>query len=179
MHTPGNIHVHDFILRETERRALYRMVMNAHYKLTGWDDRPDEFETPQIPCIHSRWSQADLDGTGFLQGVTRSSTVAAFVANREPKNIVVNLAHAGDVYYNHCHTGDDGMLFYINPEWRREWGGETIFYNLHGEDIAYVCEPKVNRLVCFDGSYPHAIRPFSNAAPKLRMTLTVAFTKEN
>lgn len=50
------------------------------------------------------------------------------------------------------------VMFYTNNEWYRDWGGETIFYDLD-DNIIKAVQPKPGRVVSFDGRIPHSARP--------------------
>jgi len=66
----------------------------------------------------------------------------------------------------------------VNVDWREEWAGETIFYDESNEII--FCSPyKPGRMIVFDGTIPHTIRPQSIISPNYRFSLTIRFTKED
>jgi len=50
------------------------------------------------------------------------------------------------------------VMFYTNAVWHRDWGGETIFYDLD-DNIIKAVQPKPGRVVSFDGRIPHSGRP--------------------
>lgn len=89
-------------------------------------------------------------------------------------------------YYLNGHTyGTDGWphtdtdrtdeltaILYLNPEWRGEWGGETVVFNEHG-DIAGSVLPRANRLMTFPSNLLHAPRPLARACGALRVVLVV------
>ena len=68
------------------------------------------------------------------------------------------------------------VLYYINLDWRDGWHGETLFYNPNNlKEIIYTSLYIPGRIILFDGSIPHAIRPQSIKAPKFRFTLSLFF----
>ena len=73
----------------------------------------------------------------------------------------------------HDHT----IVIYMNPEWRREWGGETMLY--HGDDIAHAELPKFNKGLIFKGNQWHTARSVSRICPELRRTLMFKFAPKN
>lgn len=75
-------------------------------------------------------------------------------------------------YYYHVDNADEKInkktiLYYLNNRWDRNWGGETLFANNHGEcEIAV--EYKPGRVVLFDGSIEHKPSPISIKADEYR-----------
>ena len=75
----------------------------------------------------------------------------------------------------HPHTdsatpGNYTTICYINPVWKPEWAGETVFFNEMG-DIAHAVLPKPGRMVQFDGRILHAARGLARICPAMRVTL--------
>lgn len=66
--------------------------------------------------------------------------------------------------------GNYTTIFYINPIWKPEWAGETVFMNDLG-DIAHAVLPKPGRMVMFDGRIVHAARALTRICPAMRVTL--------
>ena len=70
----------------------------------------------------------------------------------------VNCSVFGDSYYPHrdCapHEQHVTALYYANPEWQPDWGGETIYYN-DDEDAELAISPRRGRLVIARGAMLH------------------------
>ncbi|MGJ7490558.1 2OG-Fe(II) oxygenase [Variovorax sp. ZT4R33] len=66
--------------------------------------------------------------------------------------------------------GNYTTIFYINPIWKPEWAGETVFLNDAG-DIFQAVLPKPGRGVIFDGQVTHAARGLTRLCPAMRVTL--------
>ena len=66
--------------------------------------------------------------------------------------------------------GNYTTIFYVNPMWKPEWAGETVFLNDMG-DIAHAVLPKPGRMVMFDGRITHAARGLTRICPAMRVTL--------
>jgi SM-20-related protein len=56
---------------------------------------------------------------------------------------------------------DRTVLVYLNTEWKRDWAGETVFFD--GDDIVKSCLPKFGRIVVFPSSMEHVARAVSRA----------------
>jgi hypothetical protein len=66
--------------------------------------------------------------------------------------------------------GNYTTIVYINPMWKPEWAGETVFINDLG-DITHAVLPKPGRITIFDGRITHAARGLSRICPAMRVTL--------
>ena len=75
--------------------------------------------------------------------------------------------------YPHIDSRTEGnytTICYVNPMWRPEWAGETVFFNDVG-DIVQAVLPKPGRVIVFDGRVTHAARALSRICPAMRVTL--------
>ena len=68
-------------------------------------------------------------------------------------------------------------MYYANLEWRDEWHGETLFYD-HNRVSTNAYQYTPGRILEFDGSLPHSIRPQSFIGPQYRFTVSTFFTKK-
>jgi len=69
---------------------------------------------------------------------------------------------------------DKTIVVYLNKEWKREWGGETIIYD--GDIITHAELPKFNQALIFDGRQYHVAKPLSRICPELRVTMMFKFS---
>lgn len=60
-------------------------------------------------------------------------------------------------------------ILYLNKSWKREWAGETAFFE--GEDISYSVIPKLGRLVVFRSTLWHTARSLSRICPHDRVVI--------
>jgi hypothetical protein len=70
----------------------------------------------------------------------------------------VNCSVYGDSYYLHrdCqpHERHVTALYYANPEWQADWGGETLYFT-DEEDAELAISPRAGRLVVARGALLH------------------------
>lgn len=71
---------------------------------------------------------------------------------------------------------DYTTVIYLNKNWRREWGGETIIYK--GDNIEHAEIPKFNKALIFPGNKWHVAKAPSRICPDLRITLMFKFSLE-
>ena len=72
---------------------------------------------------------------------------------------------------------DYTLVIYMNPEWRREWGGETFVYE--GNQIRHAELPAYNHGLVFPGAAWHCARSLTRICPELRRTLMFKFATPN
>jgi len=66
--------------------------------------------------------------------------------------------------------GNFTTILYVNPGWKPEWAGETVFFD-ESLDIAQAVMPKPGRVVIFDNRIMHAARGVTRVCPVIRVTL--------
>lgn len=94
-----------------------------------------------------------------------------------PYDISINLIRNADftrIHKDVSYFGEEEYtcLVYLNPNWKKNYYGETTFFERDGEgaEIAAQVKPKYGRLVIFDGNIPHSARPPSFNFTGARLT---------
>lgn len=72
---------------------------------------------------------------------------------------------------------DHTLVVYLNREWQRNWGGETMIYD--GMTIVHAELPQFNHGLIFPGRAWHTARSVSRISPALRRTLMFKFAPKN
>tara|TARA_B100000963_G_scaffold148082_1_gene128913 strand:- start:262 stop:777 length:516 start_codon:yes stop_codon:yes gene_type:complete len=155
------------------KESMWDACINSHYKL-GWVDteQPEKYDLN----AYSLWTLEEYKQSGLQQYIKDCMNDTDWFTNKKLIKVICNLVRSNDVHYIHIHHNEQVALYYVNLEWRDGWHGETLFYNPDDlDEIVYtsLCVP--GRIVLFDGSIPHAIRPQSVKAPKFRITLSLFF----
>lgn len=74
------------------------------------------------------------------------------------QRLYVNSTVFGDMYYPHRDFNENEkhltVLYYANPVWNADWGGETILYDDDG-DARMVVSPRPGRVLAFRGAILH------------------------
>ena len=169
----SNLSIFDDKVPYQIREKMWDFCINSLYKL-GWEDT-DEPEKYDLN-IHSHWTSDELQSTDILPYVEKCINQTEWFENKNLSKVVCNLIRPDDVHYIHIHQKQQVCLYYVNLDWRDGWHGETLFYNTNNlKEIAYTSSYIPGRIILFDGSIPHAIRPQSVKAPKFRFTLSLFF----
>jgi len=176
------IEVFDNVFDHNYASCVWNFIKSSKYQL-GWED--DEIpEHAGYKCLHSLYSDQDVIRLGILDKLNASS-VGHRLKDKKLSRTVVNLAIPGQTFFTHTHFKDWASdlykspfvcLYYANLEWKREWGGETMFYTEDNKDLERAVEYKTNRLVYFTGDHPHSVRPATYHAPFYRFTISMFFT---
>ena len=163
------IKIHDNKVPFYIQQYVYNFILNSTFRIKGWEDR-DDIEIKKYD-IHSSWTIDELKASKLYPYIESLQSFNNF------DKCIVNLTKPGDHYYTHTH-GENTMvvLYYANLEWLDEWAGETMFYD-HNRIITNSYQYTPGRLLEFDGSLPHSIRPQSFNAPQYRFTISTFFKK--
>jgi len=103
----------------------------------------------------------------FKKNISSNYNLTRFYANAHTYGI------EGYPHTDSIRKDDKTIVIYLNREWKREWGGETVIYS--DDDKEYDIElsqlPGYNRAIMFDGYKWHCARSVTRICPVLRVTL--------
>ena len=117
----------------------------------------------------------DLDGEALIEQAWRHAQPLCEGLVQRPLRIVRVYANGhtfgqgGQPHKDDLRDDTYTLLYYPMPEWRREWEGETVFYD--GDEIVRAWLPAPNRALLFDSRIDHQGRPPSRAFGGLRVTI--------
>ena len=160
------------------REKAFDYCSRANFSL-GWTDRPVVDHEKSVPNVYASWSQEQLDASGIFTYIAPCIEETAFFTSRRIESAVVNLVRPSDVHYIHSHPGKQVALYYCNLDWEDGWYGETLFHDPKDLNrISFASAYTPGRIILFDGSIPHAIRPQSINGPKYRISVTVLLCED-
>ena len=165
------IQIYDDVFDFKYRYKIYQYVKKSLFKI-GWLD--SSVPEKSYEFLHSEYSKEDIDKLEFFEQLENSPVIEHF-KGLEYKHTKVNLSTPSDANFVHAHPEKLAILYYVNMDWQDGWHGETIFYDEHGKDIIYTSPYTPGRIIVFDATIPHAIRPQSTIGPKFRFTLSSFF----
>jgi Rps23 Pro-64 3,4-dihydroxylase Tpa1-like proline 4-hydroxylase len=172
-----NITIYDDVFTFAERQEFYSFCKNSFYRIDGKDS--DIIEHQSNLSLVARYTENDLFNMKFLECI-KDEKILDVTKKYKLNSASVNLSTPADLYHVHTDThAKEGMtiLYYVNMSWSIDWAGETIFLNEKGDDFEYVSAFKPGRLLLFDATIPHMIRPPVMKANTLRMTLALRYCK--
>lgn len=166
------IQAYDDLFDFKYRNDIYQFVKQSLFRI-GWVDSETP-ETIKHEFIHSTYTKEDVDKLGFFEQL-KKTPVIDHIKDLEHKHTKVNLSTPSDSNFIHSHQEKLVVLYYVNLYWGNGWHGETLFYDKYGKDIAFASPYIPGRIIVFDGSIPHTIRPQSIIGPKFRFTISSFF----
>ena len=173
-----NIEIYDNLVDYYVRQTLEIFCSNSSFNL-GWEDS-EESTKENIKNIHSSWSLKDYIASGLEPYIKKAFSQSKTFKYDDSKisQIELNLVKSDDIHFTHTHNNKIVALYYVNLDWKDGYYGETIFYdNKDLKNIKYTSKYIPGRIILFDGSVPHSIRPQSSIAPKFRFSISIFFQK--
>lgn len=88
----------------------------------------------------------------------------------------INIADHATVNLPHCDGQDDGpsILICLNQEWRRDWGGYTVFFKgMNSNQVISTVVPEPGKAIIFNGSIWHSGLSVASFADYPRFLLTI------
>jgi hypothetical protein len=155
---------HRFDINEAVKKSVFRI---------GWADNTDNAEHN----IFSQWSPDDLNRIKFFKDFAGDHPLADKMNPDKFLRCIVNNETTSNVHWTHTHINENVLLYYVNMEWKDEWGGETLFFDRSNRDIVFGSRFTPGRMIWFDGEHPHTIKQPSRVAPKFRFTISIFFKK--
>ena len=93
---------------------------------------------------------------------------------KEYQRAYVQVYTPSTITYKHKDITNDSVLFFIHPQYDRDWGGEFITFDKEQEGVGTSVAPLRNRLIRFDGAkYEHVGHAFNSLATCYRMVLVI------
>lgn len=150
-----SLFVVDGLFRPDFVRALYEILSRQSFSLSDYDTEATE----RIRHWKAEFPPAFFGANPLLK--SWQDTVVArtgeLFAGRAPR---LERVHANShLFGDHQHPHEDIVpgvtaLYFANPDWERDWQGETIFYDGDGEP-RHALAPLPGRLAVFDAAILH------------------------
>lgn len=167
------IHIYDGLVPLRLRDKAFSFMVDSSYRI-GWEDREDE-KAKRYRHLYSSYSQEDNERCGLLPYLLNIQEIAAHFEGLEIKKSLVNLSVPTDTHFPHAHPEKKVLLYYANMDWEPSWHGETLFYSEDLKEILFAGAYTPGRVIVFDASIPHAMRPQSISADHHRFTFATTF----
>ena len=172
------IKIFDDVFEYQKREQLYDLSINSNFRI-GWADT-SIIEHSEKVFMYSRWDReyemfVNKEFTPFI----KNKELLELIGDREPVKVILNCTLHSDTYLTHTHRDNDVLLYYINMDWKQEWGGETQFLSENLNEIIFTNPYVPGRMVWFDGSIPHTIKTQSFDGSKYRFSVSLFFRKSD
>lgn len=164
------IHVFDDLTSLNFRMNAHNFITRSTFKM-GFADNA---QTAAYPYMCSAFSRDDVERMGLFKELEGSDALK-LVNSDKLERAIVNLSYPTEPHWCHTHENQTVLLYYANPYWQEEHGGETLFMSEDLEEIEFASIYKPGRVIVFDGEIPHTIRPQSILAPTFRFSVSLFF----
>ena len=171
--TGKEIHIYDGLIPLQTRMAVWDFINNSMFKI-GWADSATENGCSH-KFLYSSFNDEDTYNCGLLPYLIKNTPVKKHIEKLNLKKSIVNLSVPSDTHWAHAHPEKIVVLYYANMDWEQHWHGETLFYTEDLSEIELGIRYTPGRVIVFDASIPHAMRPQSTDADHYRFTYAMTF----
>jgi Rps23 Pro-64 3,4-dihydroxylase Tpa1-like proline 4-hydroxylase len=178
--TNKKIYIFDDVYTQIEKKQFYYFAKDSLYKTDGKSNYEMTNETGSF--LVSKFSSQDVnDFKIFDNNSIAKSNIFNLVKEKIPMRYWILLNNLSTKVYYHIDLNSSNIpsmsfLYYLNLEWKKEWGGETIFAD-DNENSEIAIDFVPGRIVLFDSSIPHKSSYVSHDAP-WRYTFNCVFQEE-
>ena len=170
-----DLYIIDNLFSSSYQAKLYGYVTKLNNYGIGFEDT-DQLERLQHKYYVADFNVDHLSNTKLFDEIDKTR-LKDLIKDKQLYRATINTSVPTQTNYPHCHHGEWSLIYYLNADWRPEWGGETLFYNDNMTEIEYASIYKPNRAIFFDGDIPHSLRTQSITAPHYRFSLAMFFDK--
>lgn len=167
----------DGVIAPEARANVFRLASRLPYQLLD-KDRPD---APISHLLH-RFSVEDTTRHPLIApmvGLAENLLAKEGLDYTELSRVYANFNLFGDYQLVHTDGDEWTVLFFLNDEWREEWGGELLMYqgdNWRSNAVAVA--PLPGRVIVFDGQILHRGGVPSKFFTGPRISLAIKFRRQ-
>jgi len=170
------IYIFDNVYQSHYTQKFYNFIINSYFQINLNDSDSNDYDNTKL--FGSKYSKEDLEQMGIIEHLPEHIKKQFNISLENNDRGLVNAITSSGVYHPHDDAGNGAkwsFLYYANMKWDLEWGGDTLFLNDDRQTINNVVQCKPNRVVIFDATIPHLIRPTTNIAPPYRFSINMTF----
>ena len=167
------VYVYDGLVPLIMRQSVLDFCKKSFYRI-GWEDGEAE-KSRNFQFLYASFTEEEDYAAKLLPHLISNTPVGQHVQGLRRIKSVVNLSLPTNTYFAHSHPEKFVVLYYANTLWEHEWHGETVFYTEDLSEIELCVKYTPGRVVVFDATIPHALRPQSTTADDYRFTYAFFF----
>lgn len=170
------IYVYDNLFDMATMNSMYEFSTTSMFKINGSDN--GLLENKEHLSLVSVYNPYDVERLELIGRLPDEIKEKFNISIETMRHAMINLCTPSDRFHTHVDNNFDTgitIVYYLNTVWNPEWGGDTIFFDETGTDFEFVSQYKPGRLIIFDSSIPHLIRPSTVLAPHFRFTFAAKF----
>lgn len=165
------IKVYDELVTPDYIERINSFVQKSFFRIGNQDG--DALGSANHNYVYSEYSEKNLEDSGFVDAI-QGTEVGDLYNRSQWVRTVTNLSTPSDANFLHTHFGCKVILYYVNPVWETNWGGETVFYNNAKTEVIKAVNVVPGRIAVFNGDILHSIRPQQTTAPHYRFTMGIS-----
>lgn len=166
------IDVFDNVFPLNTRTQIYANCANSEFRL-GFEALGRLERGSYDYHLNSRFSDELISEMGIFEHLSKNEEIMSLISGMKLRGTYVNLTTAAEAYFVHSDASGKTLLYYVNPDWRDGMGGETVFWKDDLSEIIFSSPYISGRLIVFDGSIPHSLRPQTFLGPKYRFSMAM------
>lgn len=163
----NNIHVHDGLVPQELIESIYQLLLVGSFKHSHVAFTDSPYKTQAM----------DLNDKKYPQIEKLASIIHPLIPDVHKYHLDAVYANAysfADVPMVHQDTQYDNeltVLYYANPVWDVNYGGETVFLDHENGELVKAVLPKPGRILIFQADYFHCGRIPNRLCPGYRYTI--------
>jgi Rps23 Pro-64 3,4-dihydroxylase Tpa1-like proline 4-hydroxylase len=163
-------------------QKMYYFIMKSYFKIDGKDGEVLEQQDKYSVGISSNYTKDDLINFGLIENLSNDIKEKFKIGYETIDRCIVNVITPFNSFHIHDDAGQNtvwSLIYYANLKWDIEYGADTVFLKDNRKDMIQTVQCKPNRIVLFDTTIPHLIRPSTIVAPHYRFSINLTFRGEN
>lgn len=174
-----DIFIFDNVFEAHQIQKMYYFIINSNFKLNENDDPFAEYKSKYSQTFGCHFTPDDTKSFGILDYLPKNILDKFNLNYHTVDRCIINNITPLDTHYPHDDASTNmkwSLLYYANLKWELEWGADTLFLKDNKKDILHISQCKPNRVVIFDSTIPHLIRPSTMSAPHHRWSINMTFS---
>ena len=170
------IYIYDNVFPTHHTQKFYNFISTSYFTISFNDSECKDYPHPKL--FGASYSKTDIENIEILKLLPKNIKDKFNMTIDTNNRCLVNAVTSNGIYSPHDDAGNDAkwsMIYYANLKWDLEWGGDTLFLNDDRTSIYTTVQCVPNRVVVFDASIPHLIRPSTQSAPPYRFSINMTF----
>ena len=173
-----DIFIYDNVFNSSQQQKMYYFILASSFRLSVTDDTLLDYTTKYSTTFGSAYNPKDIKNFGILEYMPKTIKERFNMSLDTHGRCLINNITPLDTHCPHDDSGQNvkwSMLYYANLKWDIEWGADTLFLTDDKQEISQCVQCMPNRVVVFDATIPHMIRPSTMAAPHHRWSVNMTF----
>jgi len=174
-----NIYIFDNVFESHLTQKFYIFILNSFFKVNFLNDSNVlDYHDKFSHSFGSSFSPDDVDSLGFLKNLPSEIKNKFNISDKNMGRCLINIITPINAYHPHDDSGKNAkwsLIYYVNLKWQLEWAADTLFLDENRKEIEHFTQCVPNRLVIFDATIPHIIRPSTITAPQHRFSINMTF----